>query len=116
MVNTVDFAIDMTVDVDGETIVVAGDQDEVLVDIPTFRSARRIFRQSKQILKTATDKITAIPLRSSSLRISIRVRGRTVASSGVGLQPNWVARLMRLKSTRLHPLQILCSLLADFGK
>lgn len=102
----IDVTADLALAVDGEPVRVESYTDLVTVELPSVRTALRLFRRHG-------DRAGDVPglLAAAGLTVEVAVDGTPVVRAGADAEAGWLERRLGYRSVRLRPLGCLLATL-----
>lgn len=102
---------DLQLAVDGDTIDVQAQGDEIIVDLPTLRSGRRLLAPDLFSGRTRSKRARRLhdALQNAGLTLDVRLAGDSIARIGRGARPGRLGTLLNLEGVELHPTRSLRS-------
>jgi hypothetical protein len=108
MLSNLGFAVDMEVSVNGESLLLRGDDERLVVSFVSVGAARRILPLLRHDSFKAA--FSAGRLQAETL-IETRISGRIVALSGGNIKSGIIGRILGLQGTRLFLVNLLRSII-----
>jgi hypothetical protein len=108
-----DVEADLTLAVDDAEVSVQGYGDLVVVATPSLAALRRLARTGDPVVD---DLHLREYLRDADVTLDIRVRGRSVARAGSGIDPGPLSRALDVAPARLSPGGLALAALAEWRR